>query len=89
MLAYYLLWHATERLDPLFAEQARDIEAGRIESKDRRWTVESVLETLMMRRRNTIECQGVRFHDDMAPTEDQAKLLALLRNPPPERQAAS
>lgn len=87
MLAYYLLWHATERLEPLFAEQARAIQAREIERKDRRWTVEGVLETLQMRRRNRIECHGAGFVSDMEPTADQAVLLKLLKEPP--QQAAA
>lgn len=87
MLAYYLLWHATERLEPLFAEQTRAIEAGEIGRKDRRWSVESVLETLQMRRRNRIECHGTGFSSDMEPTADQAMLLKLLKAPPRPPQA--
>ncbi len=88
MLAYYLLWHATERLEPLFIEQARAIEAKEIECKDRRWTIASVLETLQMRCRHEIDCQGARFPRDMDPTEEQAKLLALLKSPPEQTDEA-
>lgn len=83
MLAYYVLWHVTERLEPLFAEQAQAIEQGKIERKDRRWTMESVLETLRMRCRHEIQCQGAQFVRDMDPTPDQIRLLSLLQTPPP------
>jgi transposase len=38
MLAYYLQWHAMERLQPLFESDG--------EGKDRRWTVETIVERL-------------------------------------------
>jgi hypothetical protein len=79
MLAYYLLWHATERLEPLLAQQARAIEANEIGREDRRWTMESVLETRRMRCRHEIECQGAKFSKDMDSTAEQAHLLSLLK----------
>ena len=83
MLAYYLLWHMTERLEPFFSEQEEGIKQGRLELKDRRWTVASVLEALKTRRRNVITCQGQQFTQDMEPNETQARILALLRTAPP------
>lgn len=82
MLAYYLLWHFLERLEPLFAEQEAAINAPGGQAKERRWTLQSVLETLKARRRNEINCRGAHFTADMPPNGDQTRLLTLLQTPP-------
>lgn len=82
MLAYYLLWHFMQRLEPLFAEQEAHIDAQGGQAKNRRWTLQSVLETLKAQRRNLINCRGAQFTADMPPNADQSRLLSLLQIPP-------
>lgn len=82
MLAYYLLWHFLERLEPLFAAQEAAINAPGGQSKDREWTLQSVLETLKARRRNAVRCAEAEFTADMPPTPRQERLLDLLRTRP-------
>ena len=52
-------------------------------------TVQSVLETLMMQRRNTIGCHGVEFGSDMPPTAEQAMIPDLLRPVPGKEEKAA
>ena len=82
MSAVKLVWHFLERLEPLFAEQEAAIASPGGQPKDRRWTLQSALETLKARRRNEMTCKGAKFRADMAPNADQERLLHLLRTPP-------
>lgn len=86
LLAYYLLWHFLERLEPLFAQQEAAIEAPGGQPKERRWTLQSVLESLKAQRRNEMSFKGAGFTADMAPNADQERLLNLLRTPPAPAQ---
>ena len=79
MLAYYLLWHFLERLEPLFAKQDADIKGGKQRSKERAWTVQSVLETLKSVRRNEVRVGGAEFQQITELNADQQELLRLLR----------
>ncbi len=78
VLAYYLQWHFEERLAPLFAGQQEQIEAGELSPKDRRWTLQSVLESLKSLRRHRIQVAGTSFEQDSEPTEDHQRILSLL-----------
>lgn len=56
----------TERLGPLFESDGQ--------GKDRRWTVQNVIERLKQVTRNEVECRGVRFH---LPSGDGARRRAV------------
>ena len=70
-LAYYVQWHMTERLGPLFEADGQ--------GKERRWTVQNVIERLKQVTRNEVECNGVRFHQVTERDEEQAQILDLLQ----------
>ena len=70
-LAYYVQWHLMERLEPLFAADA--------DGKDRRWTVQNVIERLKHVTRNEVESNGVRFHQTTECDVEQKQILDLLR----------
>jgi transposase len=70
-LAYYVQWHMTERLEPLFATDG--------EGKDRRWTVQNVIERLKQVTRNEVESNGVRFHQTTECDVEQQQILNLLK----------
>ena len=72
MLAYYLQWHATERLKPLFESDGK--------GKERRWTVETVLERLKSIRKVDNLINGVVVKSNISePDKEQQKLLKLLK----------
>jgi len=71
MLDYYLQWHVNERLKPLFESDGK--------GKDRRWTIETVIERLKSIRKvdnliNGIVAKINKFESD----EEQEKVLNLL-----------
>lgn len=71
MLAYYLQWHAMERLKPLFGS---DGEGG-----DRRWTVEIVVERLKSIRKVDNLINGIVVKSNISePDEEQTEILNLL-----------
>jgi len=71
MLAYYLQWHAMERLKPLFASDGR--------GKDRRWTFETVVERLKSIRKIENLIDGVVVKKCVSePDEEQTEILNLL-----------
>ncbi len=67
-LAYYLLWHATERLKPLFDQDG--------EGADRRWSMPVVIETLKALRQETCLLDDVPVR--MLRTRPNAKQAAIL-----------
>jgi len=69
-LAYYLQWHMVERLRPLFDADGQ--------GKERRWTVQNVIERLRQICRNEVELGGIRFHKTTVPDEEQKQILELL-----------
>ena len=69
-LAYYVQWHLMERLEPLFA--------GDGDGKERRWTVQNVIERLKQVTRNEVESNGVRFHQTTECDDEQRQILDLL-----------
>ena len=70
-LAYYLQWHLTQRLAPLFASDGRD--------KHRQWTLQSVLHRLQAIRREKVSLGGVEFEQVTLPEADQLEILKWLR----------
>jgi transposase len=70
-LAYYVQWHMTERLEPLFSTDE--------DGKDRRWTVQNVIERLKQVTRNEVESNGVRFHQTTECDVEQQQILNLLK----------
>ena len=70
-LAYYVQWHMMERLEPLFATDGN--------GKDRRWTVQNVVERLKQVTRNEVESNGVRFHRTAECDVEQQQILDLLK----------
>ena len=71
LLAYYLQWHMTQRLQPLFAKDGK--------GKDRQWTLSSVLERLKALRRQRVKVNGVEFDQVAQAEEDQLEILKLLK----------
>lgn len=71
MLAYYLQWHAQQRLQPLFATDGK--------GKDRQWTFSNVLERLKALRRQRVKVGGVEFDQVGEPEPDQRQILELLK----------
>ena len=71
MLAYYLQWHFVDRLRPLFEQDG--------EGKERRWTVENVIERLASIRSNRVEANGVAFDQITEADAEQSEILRLLK----------
>ncbi len=71
MLAYYLQWHLVDRLRPLFEKDGT--------GKDRRWTVENVIERLATIQSNLVSANGVQFDQITEPDEEQSEILRLLK----------
>ena len=71
MLAYYLQWHLVDRLRPLFEQDG----AG----KDRRWSVENVIERLAAIRSNRVSANGVQFDQITETDDEQSEILRLLK----------
>ena len=71
MLAYYLQWHAMERLKPLFASDGC--------GKDRRWTFEAVVERLKSIRKTENLIDGIVVKKCISePDKEQVEILNLL-----------
>lgn len=71
MLAYYVQWHAQERLKPLFAKDGK--------GKHRQWTFCNVMERLKALRRQRVKVGGVEFEQVAEAEEDQKEILDLLK----------
>ena len=71
MLAYYIQWHFVERLRPLF-------EADGV-GKDRRWTVQNVIEKLAELRCNHVSLAGVEFDQITEMDDEQTEIIRLLQ----------
>jgi len=70
MLAYYLQWHARQRLQPLFDGDGK--------GKNRRWTFQNVIEKLATIRSNRVQSGGVEFELRTQADSDHEKILRLL-----------
>jgi transposase len=69
-LAYYLQWHLTQRLAPLFEADGRH--------KNRQWTLKSVLHRLQAIRREKVSLGGLEFEQLTVPEADQLEILKWL-----------
>lgn len=74
MLAYYLQWHMTQRLKPLFESDGQ--------GKNRQWTIQNVLETLKGIRRERLQIDAVQVEMTTQPDLDQQRILNLLKTKP-------
>jgi transposase len=70
LLAYYLQWHARQRLKPLFAKDGQ--------GKEREWTFANVIETLTTIRSNRVKSAGVEFNLITQARPDQQTILECL-----------
>ena len=70
-LSYYLQWHLMERVKPL-------IESGG-QGKERRWTVQNVIERLRQVCRNEVQVDGVKFDQVTELDEEQREIIDLLQ----------
>jgi len=71
MLAYYLQWHAVERLKPLFESDGQE--------KDRCWTFETVVQRLKSIRKIDNLIHGVVVKTNISkPDKEQERILNLL-----------
>lgn len=72
MLAYYVQWHAVQRLQPLFQNDG--------EGKNRRWSLPVVINRLSSIRTETLMLDGVPIENVMTrPDEEQIRILELLK----------
>jgi transposase len=71
MLAYYLQWHLVDRLRPLFEQDGT--------GKDRRWSVQNVIERLAAIRSNRVSANGVQFDQITEADDEQSEILQLLK----------
>ena len=71
MLAYYVMWHMNQRLQPLFVTD--DVGEGR------KYTFDYVIELLKSIRKETVEVCSYRSNIVTTPNEDQKRILQLLR----------
>lgn len=70
MLAYYVQWHMTKLLQPLFDKDG--------EGKNRQWTFEKVIERLKCIRREKVRMSGAEFQMVGSAESDQENILELL-----------
>jgi len=70
MLAYYIQWHISQKLQPLFEKDGKN--------KKRFWTFENVIERLKSIRREELHTAGTVCKIITRPDEDQSKILSLL-----------
>jgi transposase len=70
MLAYYLQWHMTQRLQPLFAADGK--------SSKRFWTFENVIERLKSVRKEKIAIDEASYFITTKPDRDQQAIAKLL-----------
>jgi len=70
MLAYYLQWHMTQKLQHLFSKDGTH--------KNRFWTFENVIERLKSIRREEVHVAGTSCKIITDPDSDQLKILNLL-----------
>ena len=71
MLAYYIQWHATEKLEPLFKSDGK--------GADKRWTIETVIERLKSIRKVENVIDGIVVKTEISiPDEEQKRIINLL-----------
>jgi transposase len=75
LLAYYLQWHARQRLKPLFAQDG--------EGKHRQWTFDNVIERLKGVRSERVKAEGVEIEIHTQADEQQQRILNLMAEKEP------
>ena len=71
MLAYYIQWHATEKLGSLFKSDG--------DGADKRWTIQTVIERLKSIRKVESVIDGIVIKTDIStPDEEQKRIIKLL-----------
>ncbi|MCL1816460.1 MAG: IS1634 family transposase [Clostridiales bacterium] len=70
MLAYYVMWHIKQRLQPLFESDGKGAK--------RKHTFDQVMETLKCIRKDTVEFQRATTNVVTVPTDEQNRILQLL-----------
>lgn len=70
LLAYYLQWHARQRLQPLFDKDGQ--------GKERQWTFRNVIEHLATIRSNRVQNSGVQFDLKTSADHEHQTILDLL-----------
>ncbi len=70
LLAYYLQWHARQRLQPLFDKDGQ--------GKERQWTFRNVIEHLATLRTNRVKNSGVEFDLKTSANHEHQTILDLL-----------
>ena len=69
MLAYYIQWHATKKLAPLFD----------MEEAERRWSLQIIIERLKSIRKTNLRLKGIDFASKITtPDIEQQKILDFL-----------
>ena len=71
MLAYYLQWHISQRINALFVNDQTH--------EDRRWTFEGVIDRLKSIRRKKAQLNGAEFDHTDIPDDEQNMILELLQ----------
>jgi transposase len=70
LLAYYLQWHARQRLKPLFAQDG--------EGKHRQWSFDNVIERLKGVRSERVKAEGVEIEIHTQADDQQQRILNLI-----------
>ena len=70
MLAYYVMWHMKQRLQPLFEGDGK--------GKERKYTFDSVIERMKHISKNTVDFCNVQSEIVSEPTGEQQRILDLL-----------
>ena len=70
LLAYYLQWHARQRLEPLFKKDGK--------GKERQWTFRNVIEHLATIRSNRVKNAEVEFDLHTSADAEHQTILDLL-----------
>jgi transposase len=70
MLAYYVMWHMKQRLQPLFESDGK--------GAHRKYTFDNILESLKSIRKETVEFLSATTNIITTPTDEQRHILALL-----------
>ena len=70
MLAYYIMWHMNQRLQPLFKSDGKGAK--------RKYTFDYIIETLKNIRKNEVIFCNAKTDVITEPNEEQEKILQLL-----------
>ena len=70
MLAYYVMWHINQRLQPLFDNDGK--------GNNRKYTFDYIIEVLKCIRKEKVEFCNAKTNVITVPTEEQQKILQLL-----------